>query len=468
MIPTDMKQFTLKKAVSVSGVGLHTGTSSTVTIHPAPEDHGYRFKRIDLEDQPIIKADVGRVVSTNRSTVLAKGDAQIGTVEHLLSALVGAGIDNVLIEVDGIEIPILDGSAAPFTNLIEAAGKEEQNTDRQYFIVEEPIAYRDEETGAELLAIPSESYQVTSMIDFNSKILGKQYAYLENIEDYAKNIAPCRTFVFFHELEALLEQDLIKGGDLDNAIVIADKAVTQEQLDRLAQKLGKEGIKVDKQGVLNTIDLKFQNEVARHKLLDVMGDLSLVGVPIKGRIVATKPGHTANIEFAKVLKKKYLEEIKLKGRPKYDPNKEPLYDTVAITKMLPHRHPFLLVDKIIELSESSVVGIKNITFDESFFRGHFPDNPVFPGVLQIEALAQTGGILALSQQEDPGNWDTYFVKIDKVKFKQKVVPGDTLIMKMELMAPIRRGIVQMQATAYVGNKIVSEGELTAQIVRRKE
>ncbi|MEM6696915.1 MAG: bifunctional UDP-3-O-[3-hydroxymyristoyl] N-acetylglucosamine deacetylase/3-hydroxyacyl-ACP dehydratase [Bacteroidota bacterium] len=463
-----MKQHTIQKAVSISGHGLHTAVQATVTLQPAPENHGYKFQRTDLEDRPIIKADVSRVVSTNRSTVLGKGDIQIGTVEHLLSALVGMGIDNVLIEIDAQEVPIMDGSAQAFVEAIQEAGVEEQSEDRKYFVVEEPITFRDEETGAELLVIPSDTFQVTTMVDFNSKTLGQQYAYLESTEDYTAEIAPCRTFVFFHELEALLAQDLIKGGDLENAIVIADQDVSQEQLDALAQKLGKPSIKVDKQGVLNTVDLKFQNEVARHKLLDVIGDLSLVGVPIKGRIVATKPGHTANVAFAEILKKHYLEEVKLKGRPKYDPNVPAIYDTPAIMELLPHRHPFLLVDKIIELSKDKVVGIKNITFDEYFFSGHFPNNPVFPGVLQVEALAQTGGILALSQQDDPHGWDTYFVKIDKVKFKQKVLPGDTLIMKMELMAPIRRGIVQMQATAYVGNKIVSEGELTAQIVKRPD
>jgi UDP-3-O-[3-hydroxymyristoyl] N-acetylglucosamine deacetylase/3-hydroxyacyl-[acyl-carrier-protein] dehydratase len=461
-----MKQRTLQQSVTLSGVGLHTGEFANLTIQPATANQGIIFQRIDLEDQPKIKADVNRVVSTNRSTVLGRADAIVGTVEHLLSALSGLSIDNALIEIDAPEVPILDGSAAPFVEAILKAGIEELTADREYFVVEEPISYRDEESGAELLAIPSDRFQVTTMVDFNSKILGQQYAYLENIEEYAERISPCRTFVFLHELEYLLSQNLIKGGDLDNAIVIADGEVNQQQLDDLAKKLGKPSIKVDKQGVLNTVDLKFQNEVARHKLLDVMGDLCLVGIPIQGRIVATKPGHTANVAFAKVLKKIHLEQVKLKGRPKYDPNKEPLYDVAAIQKLLPHRHPFLLVDKIIELTEDTVVGVKNISFDEYFFRGHFPGNPVFPGVLQIEALAQAGGILALSKQEDTEGWDTYFVKIDKVKFKQKVLPGDTLILKMQLMAPIRRGIVQMQATAYVGNKLVSEGELTAQIVKR--
>lgn len=461
-----MNQHTIQKPVSFSGIGLHTGKFVNATLLPAPENHGRVFKRIDLEDQPLIKADVSRVVSTNRSTVLQKGEAQIGTVEHLLSALTGCGIDNILIEIDGPEVPILDGSAMPFVLLIEEAGTVMQNEISSYFQIEEPISYRDEITGSELVAIPAEHFQVTTMIDFNSEILGQQYAYLDNLNKYTKEIAPCRTFVFLHELEYLLNQDLIKGGDLDNAIVIADRPVPQDQLDQLAQKLGKPSIKINKEGVLNTVQLRFQNEPARHKLLDVIGDLSLVGLPIKGRIVATKPGHKVNVEFAKLLRNKYLDQIKLKGKPKYDPNKPAIMDAVSIAKLLPHRHPFLLVDKIIELSETVVVGVKNVTFDEYFFQGHFPDNPVFPGVLQVEALAQTGGILALSLQEDPGNWDTYFVKIDKTKFKQKVLPGDTLILKMELLAPIRRGIVQMQGTAYVGDNIVSEGELTAQIVKR--
>lgn len=461
-----MNQHTIQKPVSFSGIGLHTGKYVNATLLPAPENHGRVFKRVDLEDQPLVKADVSRVVSTNRSTVLQKGDAQVGTVEHLLSALTGLGIDNVLIEIDGPEVPILDGSAMPFVKMIEEAGIEKQNELCEFFQIEEPISYRDELTGSELVVIPADRFQVTTMIDFNSEILGQQYAYLDNLNKYSKEIAPCRTFVFLHDLEYLLGQDLIKGGDLDNAIVIADRPVHQEQLDQLAHKLSKPSIKIDKEGVLNTVQLRFQNEPARHKLLDVIGDLSLVGLPIKGRVVATKPGHKVNVEFAKILKNKYLEQIKLKGKPKYDPNKPALFDAVAISKLLPHRHPFLLVDKIIEITKTSVVGIKNVTFDEYFFQGHFPNNPVFPGVLQVEALAQTGGILALSLQEDPGNWDTYFVKIDKTKFKQKVLPGDTLILKMELLAPIRRGIVQMQGTAYVGDNIVSEGELTAQIVKR--
>jgi len=461
-----MNQQTIKKDVSVEGIGLHTGKSVKLTFRPAPVNHGYKFQRIDLEDTPIIRAEVGSVISTLRGTALGKGDAVVHTVEHALSAIRGLGIDNVLIEINGPEVPIMDGSAAPFVTALQEAGIEKQEAERDYFEVIEPISFVDEETGTELLALPDDNFQVTTMIDFNSEVLGQQYATFHDMSKYAEEIAPCRTFVFLHELDYLVEQNLIKGGDLDNALVIVDRLMSQEELDALAKKLNKPSIKVEKEGILSTTDLHFKNEPARHKLLDVIGDLSLMGKPIKGKIVATKPGHKANVEFAKLLKQAYNKQRKLKGKPKYDPNQTPLFDTIKIAQWLPHRYPFLLVDKIIEMSDKHVVGVKNITFNEQLFQGHFPGNPIFPGVLQIEALAQAGGILALSKQDDPSNFDTYFLKIDNVKFKNKVVPGDTIILKLELMGPIRRGIVQMHGTAYVGDKIASEGELTAQIVKR--
>lgn len=461
------QQRTIKKTVSVEGVGLHTGKSVKLTFNPAPVDHGYKFQRTDLEGEPVLSADINRVVSTQRGTTLQVGKAEVHTVEHVLSALSGLRIDNVLIQLDGPEVPILDGSAGPFVKTLQSAEIEEQEKAREYFVVEEPIFYKDEATGSEMVALPHDEFEVVAMIDFNSDVLGQQYAHLDGTTDYAEEIAPCRTFVFLHELEFLFEQNLIKGGDLDNAIVIVDRKVEQDELDRLAEKLGKPSVTVDyDDGILNTLKLQFKNEPARHKLLDVVGDISLLGMPIKGKILATKPGHTPNVEFTKKLKKVLVEKRRLKGKPHYDPDTEPLFDAVKIASWLPHRFPFLLVDKIIELSDTHVVGVKNITFNEGFFQGHFPDNPVMPGVLQIEAMAQTGGILALSTVDTPGNWDTYFLKIENAKFKNKVVPGDTVLFKMELMAPIRRGICQMQATAYVGNKIVSEAELTAQIVKR--
>lgn len=464
-----MKQSTIQNPTSLKGVGLHTGKNVTLTFKPAAANHGFRFQRIDLPDQPVIPADVKLVFSTNRSTTLKLGDAQVSTIEHVLSALTGLCLDNVLIEIDGPEMPIMDGTSMPFVQALLEAGRVDLDADREYFVITEPISYKDEVTGTELLALPADHFEATVMIDFNSQVLGPQFASLSNLEEYTDAIAPSRTFVFLHELEKLLDMGLSKGGDLDNAIVIADRKMEQDELDALAKKMGKPGgVKIDSTGVLNTLKLHFPNEPARHKLLDVIGDLALIGKPILGKIMATKPGHTANVEFAKLLKKDLLDKRRLLGLPKYDPDKEPILDVNEIIRKLPHRFPFLLIDKVIEISTNHVVGIKNITINEGFFQGHFPDNPVFPGVLQMEALAQTGGILALHNVPDPGNWDTYFLKIDNAKFKAKVLPGDTLILKMELLEPIRRGIVHMQGTAYVGSKIVSEGELTAQIVRRKE
>lgn len=462
-----MKQTTIQHSVSLQGVGLHTGKPVTLTFRPADINAGYRFKRTDLPEQPLVPADVKNVVSTNRGTTLRLGEAQVSTVEHVLSALTGLQLDNVLMEIDGPEMPIMDGTAMPFVDALQKAGREEQDAEREYFVVDEPIAYKDEATGTELLALPADEFEATVMVDFNSKVLGPQFAALHHLDEYQQEIAPCRTFVFVHELEALLNMGLIKGGDLDNAIVIADRKMAPRELAELALKLGRPGVEIEAEGVLNTVQLRFQNEPARHKLLDVIGDLALIGRPIRGKIVASKPGHTANVEFAKILKKHLGDQRRLLGIPRYDPDATPVYDVNQITKLLPHRFPFLMVDKIMEISANHVVGVKNVTMNEAFFQGHFPENPIFPGVLQIEAMAQTGGILALHNVPDPGNWDTYFLKIDNTKFKAKVVPGDTLILKLELLEPIRRGIVHMHGAAYVGSKLVSEGELTAQVVRRR-
>jgi UDP-3-O-[3-hydroxymyristoyl] N-acetylglucosamine deacetylase / 3-hydroxyacyl-[acyl-carrier-protein] dehydratase len=458
-----MKQTTLKSIVNIKGVGLHTGKITSVSILPAAAGHGFKFKRIDLEKPQIIIADAGKVIASNRGTVLQQGEAQVSTVEHLLSALVGCGVDNALIEIDGPEVPILDGSAKVFVAEIQAVGVEELESEAEILVIDEMIHFKDENTGAEYIALPSKYYEITSVIDFNSEVVGQQTAAL-NVSDYEKEIADARTFVFLHEINALIEQNLIKGGDLDNAIVIVNKVPSDAEMKSLSEKLNKPAISVEKEGYLNTTSLRYPNELARHKVLDIVGDLALVGKRIQGKIIATKPGHTSNVEFAKILKNAYAES--LKKIPKYDVNKKPVFDTMQIAAQLPHRYPFLLVDKVIELTETYIVGVKNITFNEQYFQGHFPNNPVMPGVLQIEALAQTGGILALSTVPDPGNWDTYFLKIEETKFKQKVVPGDTILFKMELLEPIRRGIVIMQGTAFVGNKIVSEGKLTAQIVRR--
>lgn len=461
-----MKQCTIVKETSLSGIGLHLGKIVNISFKPAEVNHGIKFVRVDLEDKPVIPADISRVISTNRGTTLQTGTAQVHTVEHVLSALMGLGIDNLVIELDGPEIPILDGSAIIFVNAILSAGIQTQDAEREVFEVTEPISFKDELSGTELVALPADEFNITTMIDFNSPVLGQQYATLHHMSDYVKEIASCRTFVFFHELEKLISQGLIKGGDLDNAIVIVDRKIDEAQLADLAAKLNKPNVKVEKEGVLNTTDLHYKNEPARHKLLDVIGDLALIGKPIKGKIVATKPGHFANIEFAKILKKHAVEQKKNMGIPRYDPTLTPKMNINEIMDMLPHRYPFLLVDKVLEITKDSILGLKNVTFNEGFFQGHFPNNPVFPGVLQIEAMAQTGGIFALSVQEDSKGWDTYFLKIENCKFKQKVMPGDTLLIKCQLLSAIRRGIVQMQGTIFVGNKIVCEAELTAQIVKR--
>lgn len=460
-----MRQRTIKKAASISGIGLHTGVSVSVTIKPAPTNHGYRFMRIDMEEKPYINAEIGKVSATNRGTTLKQGDAEVHTVEHLLSALRGLEVDNVLIEIDGVELPILDGSAQGFVDMIQAAGIEEQEEERVYFEITEPIVYKDEESGVEIVGLPAERFESLVLIDFNSPILGKQYASFDEYTHYENDIAPCRTFVFLRDVEELFERNLIKGGSLDNAIVIADKEVSPTAIEALAKKLGKSELQLSGKGILNT-DLRADNEPARHKLLDLIGDTALLGIPIKGKIIATKPGHRVNVEFTKLLKAAYLRQQKFAHIPKYDPNQKAIMEVHEIAEWLPHRYPFLLIDKVIELTEDHVVCVKNVTVNEAFFQGHFPGNPVMPGVLQIEAMAQTGGILVLSMVEDPGNYDTYFLKISNAKFKAKVAPGDTLIFKVELTAPVRRGICQVKSSAYVGNTLVSEAEMVAQIVKR--
>lgn len=462
------KQRTIASPVSISGVGLHTGEKVTITFTPAPEDHGFKFKRVDLPGQPVIDADVDNVVDTARGTTLEQNGARVSTTEHVLAALVGMQIDNVVIELNGPEIPIMDGSSLPFVKILETAGAVEQKAERVYFELKQNLTYEDPIKKVEMLAVPQDEFRITVMVDYNSPILGTQHASMYNIREFKTEIAQCRTFVFLHELEALLQHNLIKGGDLDNAIVMVDKAISDESLAHLRKVFNKENVEVKGRGVLNNTELHYFNEPARHKLLDIVGDLALVGVPLKAHILAARPGHAGNIAFAKAIKELIKKERSKKNvAPAYDLNAPALFNINDIMKILPHRQPFLLIDKILHLTPESVVGVKNVTMNEDFFRGHFPDKPVMPGVLLIEAMAQTGGILVLKTVPDPENYLTYFMKIDGVKFKQMVGPGDTVVFDLKLLTPIRRGICHMKGQAFVGNKVVMEAEMMAQIVKVK-
>ncbi len=460
-------QRTIKKPAALKGTGLHTGLEVNVVFHPAPADYGIRFKRTDLEEKPEFEALVDYVTDTSRGTTLDYKGVKVGTIEHALAALTGLQLDNIRIEIDSPEAPILDGSSRLYVDALLEAGIEELDAPKKYFTVKEKTVFRDEEKNIEVIIYPDDHLSLDVMIDYNSKVLGNQYASLHNIEDFAEEISKSRTFVFLHELEILLKHNLIKGGDLDNAIVIMDRKVEQEELDRLATLFNKPKIKVKPEGVLNNIDLHFPNEPARHKLLDIIGDLTLIGMPIKGKIVATRPGHYANTQLAAIIRKMVKKEMQKPSAPAYNPSVEPVHNVNEIMHILPHRPPFLLVDKIIEQNDTRVVGLKNVTMNEGFFIGHFPGEPVMPGVLLIEAMAQVGGILVLKSVPDPENYLTYFLKIDKVKFKRKVVPGDTVIFQLDLIEPIRRGIAQMYGRAFVGDTLVTEGELTAQIAKVK-
>jgi len=451
------KQHTLASVISISGTGLHTGIMVDMTLKPANPGFGVQFQRIDLPNRPMIKADCDFVTDTSRGTTLQIDDIKVSTVEHVLAALVGMGIDNCLIEVNGPEIPIIDGSSRPFVELIENVGVIEQDAAKAWYSIDENIFLYDEKKRVEMVALPAIDYQITTLIDFNSPVLGTQHAGLKTIKDFKTEIAPCRTFCFLHELEMLLENDLIKGGDIKNAIVVVDKTLTDETMVK---------IEIKSEGYLNNLELRFPNEPARHKLLDVVGDLALIGYPIKARIIANRPGHSTNVEFAKKIKQYIKRNKHVKNVPVYDPSQPPVLTLQQIEKTLPHRHPFLLVDKVIELTDKHILGVKNVTFNEWFFPGHFPGNPVMPGVLQIEALAQTGGILCINSMPE-GKYDTYFLKIDNCKFKQKVIPGDIMILKMEFLGPIRRGICEMRGTVYVNGKVATEADLVAQVVKQQ-
>ena len=466
LVTTKYNQTTISKKVSLSGVGLHTGKDVNITFCPADADQGYSFKRIDLEGNPIIEADANYVTSTERGTCLNKNDIIIQTCEHVLASLVGLQIDNVLIELNASEPPIMDGSSKFFVEALEKAGIKELSKKRKEFVVKNVISYRDEDSGSEITVLPSNEYKVTTMVDFGTKILGTQNATIESISEFKDNISSCRTFSFLHEIEMLLNKGLIKGGDLNNAIVYVDKPLSEETMTKLKKAFNKDKIAVKSNGILDNLNLHYPNEAARHKLLDVIGDLALIGTKIRGKVIATKPGHYINTKFSKKMKN-IIKDSKKNDIPQIDFSSKPLMDTTKIMDILPHRPPFLFIDKIYELNDDLVIGVKNVTIDEDFFKGHFPEYPVMPGVIIIEAMAQMGGILVMSKLDDPQNYLTFFAKIDKVRFRNKVLPGDTLIFKCSLLGPFRRGICHMQGLAYANGKLCAEAELTAQITKVK-